>query len=94
MSTATKEQLLQSIEEAATATTLADAVKALADAQIPETIPNLIRALNYNNPGAAVAAVDGLIATSSTSSTTTTTAHAPGHFAPSPASATQDRTTS
>jgi phycocyanobilin lyase subunit beta len=62
MSTATKEQLLQAIEEAATATTLADAVKALAEAQIPETIPNLIRALNYNNPGAAVAAVDGLIA--------------------------------
>jgi phycocyanobilin lyase subunit beta len=62
MNIATKEELLQAIEEATTATKLADAVKALADAQIPETIPNLIRALNYNNPGAAVAAVDGLIA--------------------------------
>jgi phycocyanobilin lyase subunit beta len=62
MSTATKEELLQAIEEAANATALADAVKALAEAQIPDTIPNLIRALNYNNPGAAVAAVDGLIA--------------------------------
>jgi phycocyanobilin lyase subunit beta len=55
-------QLLQTVEEAANATALADAVKALAEAQISETIPDLIRALNYNNPGAAVAAVDGLIA--------------------------------
>jgi hypothetical protein len=39
MSTATKEQLLQAIEEAATATTLADAVKALAEAQIPRNHP-------------------------------------------------------
>jgi phycocyanobilin lyase subunit beta len=54
--------LLQAIEDAANATQLADAVKALAEAQIPETAPDLIRALNYNNPGAAVAAVDGLIA--------------------------------
>jgi phycocyanobilin lyase beta subunit len=54
--------LLQAIEAAANATQLAEAVKALADAQIPETAPDLIRALNYNNPGAAVAAVDGLIA--------------------------------
>jgi phycocyanobilin lyase subunit beta len=54
--------LLQSIEAAENAPKLADAVKALAEAAIPETAPNLIRALNYNNPGAAVAAVDGLIA--------------------------------
>jgi phycocyanobilin lyase subunit beta len=54
--------LLQSIEAAENAMKLADAVKALAEAAIPETAPNLIRALNYNNPGAAVAAVDGLIA--------------------------------
>lgn len=53
--------LLQAIEEAANAIELAEAVKALAEAQIPETAPELIRALNYNNPGAAVAAVDGLI---------------------------------
>ncbi|MBE9029780.1 HEAT repeat domain-containing protein [filamentous cyanobacterium LEGE 11480] len=53
--------LLQSIEAAANATELADAVKALAEEAIPETAPELIRALNYNNPGAAVAAVDGLI---------------------------------
>jgi phycocyanobilin lyase subunit beta len=53
--------LLHNIEIADNATRLADAVKALADAAIPETAPDLIRALNYNNPGAAVAAVDGLI---------------------------------
>jgi phycocyanobilin lyase beta subunit len=53
--------LLQSIAAAANALELADAVKALAEAAIPETAPELIRALNYNNPGAAVAAVDGLI---------------------------------
>jgi phycocyanobilin lyase subunit beta len=55
------EELLKNIEAADNATRLADAVKALADAAIPETAPDLIRALNYNNPGAAVAAVDGLI---------------------------------
>jgi phycocyanobilin lyase subunit beta len=54
--------LLQSIEAAENAMKLADAVKALAAEAIPETAPDLIRALNYNNPGAAVAAVDGLIA--------------------------------
>lgn len=53
--------LLHDIEVAANATELADAVKALAEKAIPETAPDLIRALNYNNPGAAVAAVDGLI---------------------------------
>jgi phycocyanobilin lyase beta subunit len=57
----TVQPLLKAIEEAANATQLADAVKALAEQAIPETAPDLIRALNYNNPGAAVAAVDGLI---------------------------------
>jgi phycocyanobilin lyase subunit beta len=54
--------LRQAIEAAENATKLADAVQALAAEAIPETAPELIRALNYNNPGAAVAAVDGLIA--------------------------------
>jgi phycocyanobilin lyase subunit beta len=62
MTTVQTQSLLQAIEAAANATELANAVKALAEAQIPETAPELIRALNYNNPGAAVAAVDGLIA--------------------------------
>jgi phycocyanobilin lyase subunit beta len=62
MTTSQTQELLQNIEAADNATKLADAVKALADRAIPETAPELIRALNYNNPGAAVAAVDGLIA--------------------------------
>ncbi len=57
----TLQPLLKAIEDAANAIQLADAVKALAEQAIPETAPDLIRALNYNNPGAAVAAVDGLI---------------------------------
>jgi phycocyanobilin lyase subunit beta len=62
MTTSQTEEFLKNIEAAANASELADAVKALAAAHIPETAPDLIRALNYNNPGAAVAAVDGLIA--------------------------------
>jgi phycocyanobilin lyase subunit beta len=54
--------LRQAIETAANASDLADAVQALAETQQLDTVPDLIRALGYNNPGAAVAAVDGLIA--------------------------------
>jgi phycocyanobilin lyase subunit beta len=57
----TIDTLRQAIETAANASDLADAVQALADARQPDTVPDLIRALGYNNPGAAVAAVDGLI---------------------------------
>jgi phycocyanobilin lyase subunit beta len=53
--------LRQAIETAANASDLADAVQALAETQHLDTVPDLIRALGYNNPGAAVAAVDGLI---------------------------------
>ena len=55
------DEFLNNIKNASNATELADAVKTLAEAQILETAPELIRALNYNTPGAAVAAVDGLI---------------------------------
>jgi len=54
-------ELLKAIEEADSASKLADAVKALAETNTVESIPHLISALGYNNPGAAVAAVDGLI---------------------------------
>ncbi|MBC7971170.1 MAG: HEAT repeat domain-containing protein [Verrucomicrobia bacterium] len=37
------------------------AVRALADARLEEGIPALIQALGYNNPGAAVMAVNGLV---------------------------------
>ena len=55
-------ELLQAIEDADSAVKLADAIKQLAESENLESIPHLIRSLGYNNPGAAVAAVDGLIA--------------------------------
>jgi len=55
------DEMLKAIEDADSAVKLADAVKLLAESQYLEAIPHLIRALGYNNPGAAVAAVDGLI---------------------------------
>jgi phycocyanobilin lyase subunit beta len=58
----TFEEMLKVIEDADSAVKLADAVKLLAESKNLEAIPHLIRALGYNNPGAAVAAVDGLIA--------------------------------
>lgn len=56
------EQLIRNVEAADSAMKLADAVQALADARLEAAVPHLIAALNYNNPGAAVAAVDGLVA--------------------------------
>ena len=54
-------QLIQAVEQADSSEGLLNAVKALAAAESPEAIPTLITVLGYNNPGAAVAAVDGLI---------------------------------
>lgn len=54
-------KLIQSVEQADSSQRLLDAVQALADARLEEGIPTLIAALSYNNPGAAVAAVDGLV---------------------------------
>jgi phycocyanobilin lyase subunit beta len=53
--------LIQAVEAADSAMTLAKAVDNLANAKSVEALPYLIAALGYNNPGAAVAAVDGLI---------------------------------
>jgi phycocyanobilin lyase subunit beta len=58
----TFDEMLKAIEDADSAVKLADMVKLLAESESLEAIPHLIRALGYNNPGAAVAAVDGLIA--------------------------------
>ena len=55
-------QLIQAVEEADSSKLLLEAVQNLADARLEGAIPILIEALSYNNPGAAVAAVDGLIA--------------------------------
>ena len=54
-------QLIQAVEEADSSKLLLEAVQNLADARLEGAIPILIEALSYNNPGAAVAAVDGLI---------------------------------
>ena len=53
--------LIRAVDEADSSTHLLEAVQALAIAQTEAAIPTLIAALGYNNPGAAVAAVDGLI---------------------------------
>jgi len=55
------QKLIRAVEEADTSDRLLDAVQQLAAAGFDESIPTLIAALNYNNPGAAVAAVDGLV---------------------------------
>jgi phycocyanobilin lyase beta subunit len=57
----TVQTLIQSVEKADSAAALFKAVFALAQANSVEAIPTLITVLGYNNPGAAVAAVDGLI---------------------------------
>ena len=53
--------LLNRLDEAATAEQVRFAVEDIAAAQLVESVPILIKVLGYNNPGAAVAAVDGLI---------------------------------
>jgi phycocyanobilin lyase beta subunit len=53
--------LIQAVETADSAPRLVVAVQHLAAAEEVEAIPSLIAALSYNNPGAAVAAVDGLV---------------------------------
>jgi len=55
------QKLIRAVEEADSSDRLLDAVQQLAAAGFDESIPTLIAALNYNNPGAAVAAVDGLV---------------------------------
>jgi phycocyanobilin lyase subunit beta len=54
--------LLGAIAEADSSTRMTEAVEKLAQARLEAAVPNLIIVLGYNNPGAAVAAVEGLIA--------------------------------
>jgi phycocyanobilin lyase subunit beta len=54
--------LLTAIESADSSTRMVAAVEQLAQARLAAAVPNLIAVLGYNNPGAAVAAVEGLIA--------------------------------
>lgn len=53
--------LIRAVEDADSSNGLLEAVQNLAAARLEGAIPTLIAALSYNNPGAAVAAVDGLI---------------------------------
>jgi phycocyanobilin lyase subunit beta len=55
------EILLRDIAEADSSTRMVEAVERLAEARLIAAIPHLITVLGYNNPGAAVAAVEGLI---------------------------------
>ncbi len=55
------EILLRDIAEADSATRMVEAVERLSQARLEAAIPQLITVLGYNNPGAAVAAVEGLI---------------------------------
>ena len=57
----THEKLIEAVKRADSADNLLDAVEALAQVRSPQAIPTLIEVLGYNNPGAAVAAVEGLI---------------------------------
>jgi len=54
-------ELIQAVEQADSAPALLKAVETLADSRLAAGIPTLIAALSYNNPGAAVAAVEGLV---------------------------------
>lgn len=53
---------LEQLHCAGTADAVRFAVEDIAALRLPEAVPTLIEVLGYNNPGAAVAAVDGLIA--------------------------------
>jgi len=54
--------LIHAVDTADSAPALIGAVRSLAAARSPDGIPTLITVLGFNNPGAAVAAVDGLAA--------------------------------
>ena len=56
------ERLVDAVNRADSADLLLTAVEDLAAAEAVKAIPTLVEVLGYNNPGAAVAAVDGLIA--------------------------------
>ncbi|AFZ47885.1 PBS lyase HEAT domain protein repeat-containing protein [Cyanobacterium stanieri PCC 7202] len=61
--------LIKAVEEADSASKLFLAVSNLAKVRSPLAIPTLIEVLGYNNPGAAVAATEGLIALGETAIT-------------------------
>ncbi|WP_239651422.1 HEAT repeat domain-containing protein [Neosynechococcus sphagnicola] len=57
----TLSSLIRAVELANSSGELVKAVRNLAATRLEGAVPSLIAVLNYNNPGAAVAAVDGLV---------------------------------
>ncbi len=55
------ESLIQAVETATSSDELVKAVWALSRSQSESAIPTLIKVLGFNNPGAAIAAVEGLV---------------------------------
>lgn len=55
------ESLVQAVEKASSSEELVKAVWALTRTQSESAIPTLIKVLGFNNPGAAIAAVEGLV---------------------------------
>lgn len=55
------QQLIEAVNKADSADLLLETVEDLAEAEDIAAIPTLVEVLGFNNPGAAVAAVDGLI---------------------------------
>lgn len=55
------QQLITNIDQADSPVRLIVAVRALANERSPDAIPTLIQVLGYNNPGAAVTAMNGLV---------------------------------
>lgn len=55
------QKLINAVNQADSADLLLETVENLAEARSEAAIPTLIEVLGFNNPGAAVAAVDGLI---------------------------------
>jgi phycocyanobilin lyase subunit beta len=62
VTTSSLAELMQAVEAASSSEALLEAVEAVAAVKSQEIVPMLVAALGYNNPGVAVAAVDGLIA--------------------------------
>jgi phycocyanobilin lyase subunit beta len=61
MSDSRLSELIHAVEQADSPARLIAAVRALAGAGSPEAVDPLIQVLGYNNPGAAIAAVNGLV---------------------------------
>ena len=54
-------QLIEAVERADSSLALAQATRALASHSDPQAAATLVKVLGFNNPGAAVAAVEGLV---------------------------------